>query len=654
MRPDDLADHGHFPAVGEDPPVVRALSGALADLRDELRALGPAVAREVPGLRTAWPQGRDGDLAVLDVSRVRDFADDVVAPFRVAARALADYADELVAGRRTVDLLNGAFVTLAPVAGQLAALPVPTTSTQAVERDRAETEVRLAVVATGFASVGDLEAAYRSVIRRVAAAGEECSVALRNVTVGQSRIGSVAGAALFGEGLHLLADGGLGSSLRRAAVSVLPDSPVLVAAFWATLTGVERRAILDTDPARFGNLAGVPVRDRDYANRVVLRQEIAEAEAWFVGAGVPVPVGAAGLDRLTQQQRIRLGLGGLMTPRLPYGPPPTRPSAAELRLARYADDLAVRETLTMGDAHLMTFDSAAYRGEGRAAVAFGDPDTADNIALCVPGLESRVSKMTDVGRDARHLFEEGRAADRTRATSVIAWQGYDAPSFATVTSQAQADKGGALLAADTRALVATHVSDPHITVIGHSYGSTTTGLALQRYGLADDVDSVALIGSCGVGGDAKTAADLGLREDQLYIGTASRDIINATSNTVLGKDPLDPDFGGTRFQTESVDRDHPGLADHLGLSDHSRYYDIVNHSESLYSLADIASGHRDELVGHGMVADRPNRHRIPLYDAPPFSPPGLPPIVLPPPFPPPYLDPEYVRAPTAGHVHEKA
>ena len=438
MRPPDLVDHGRYPVVGEEPALVRVLSAALADLRDELRALGPAVSREVPILRTAWPEGRDGDLAVLDVSRTRTFADTVVPPFGVAAEALSHYADELVAGRRTVGVLNGAFVCLSPVAAHLASLAVPTTPAEMVKRDRAETDVRLAVAATGFTSVADIEAAYVVLVQRVMSASEECAAALRGVTAAQSAVGSVPGASVFAGGLHLLVDGGLASSLRRARLTAFPDPPVLIAAFWATLTGVERQAVLAADPARFGNLNGIPVRDRDSANRSRLEREIADGDAWFVAHGVPVPHKQADLERLTGAQRARLGLMDPSTLTLlrPVGWSGERTEAAK-RFDRYNADIAVRDTLAFGDAHLMTFDSGTFGGEGRAAIAFGDPDAADNITLCVPGLESRVAKMTQVGSDARHLYEESAAADRAHPTAVIAWQGYDAPSFLTVASQSR-------------------------------------------------------------------------------------------------------------------------------------------------------------------------------------------------------------------------
>ena len=90
----------------------------------------------------------------------------------------------------------------------------------------------------------------------------------------------------------------------------------------------------------------------------------------------------------------------------------------------------------------------------------GNPDTATNIAVCVPGLESRVSKMDQIGGDAYALYRESLAADPAHQTAVIAWQGYDAPEFSNVMFQDHADAGARLLAAD----VAAPVSYTHLDV----------------------------------------------------------------------------------------------------------------------------------------------------------------------------------------------
>ncbi|MDQ2756247.1 MAG: alpha/beta hydrolase family protein, partial [Actinomycetota bacterium] len=413
-------------------------------------------------------------------------------------------------------------------------------------------------------------------------------------------------------------------------------------------------------------------------------------------AGLALPTSVRGLDamltHLSPHQLVALGsvpgpwgIGRVLRPDVLW------------RLGTYRNALAVAAALAAGPpAFLMAYDATAYAKrsvpEGRAAVAYGDPDAADDVALCVPGLESRVASLDGVSGDATALWAEASAADPSRRTAVVAWQGYDAPEWATVAGQGRAEAGGALLAADVHALTVTHdVGDPRVTVVGHSYGSTTTGLALQHHGLASDVDEVVLIGSPGVGGGAQGVADLGLRPDQLHVGTASRDLINATSNTLLGANPVDPGFGGERFKAESLDRDGPGVLDLIGVTDHSRYYDPG--SESLYSLADITSGHADQLGEHDMLAASPSRART-VLDPLPISPlppglrlPGLPPVlpqlpappglpalpglpslpglpVVPSPLDPgwsplrgpstTYVDPELTREPTGGHVHRVA
>ena len=167
-----------------------------------------------------------------------------------------------------------------------------------------------------------------------------------------------------------------------------------------------------------------------------------------------------------------------------------------------------------------------------------------------------------------------------------------------------------------------------LTVVGHSYGSTTTGLALQREHL--DVDQGALIGSPGVGGGARTVADLHLDASRVFVGSASKDLITTLPDG-LGEDPSEEVFGATRFNAVSVQRGYDRQ-----ISDHSRYYDVGSQSESLYSLADIVTGHGGRLGQDGMLAQP--RH---IATGGAFT--GL--------APEPMVDPESSRTPAVGHDH---
>jgi hypothetical protein len=72
-----------------------------------------------------------------------------------------------------------------------------------------------------------------------------------------------------------------------------------------------------------------------------------------------------------------------------------------------------------------------------------------------------------------------------------------------------AHDGGQLLASEVNALNATHEGAAHMTVLGHSYGSTTVSDAAAGYGM--HADDVVLVGCPGTD-MAHCAADFHLNE----------------------------------------------------------------------------------------------------------------------------------------------
>jgi hypothetical protein len=68
-------------------------------------------------------------------------------------------------------------------------------------------------------------------------------------------------------------------------------------------------------------------------------------------------------------------------------------------------------------------------------------DGADNVAICVPGLNSTLGNFENVSGDALKLFKAAKATDPGKHTAVIGWQGYDAPNFHEVPSQDHAEVG---------------------------------------------------------------------------------------------------------------------------------------------------------------------------------------------------------------------
>lgn len=388
--------------------------------------------------------------------------------------------------------------------------------------------------------------------------------------------------------------------------------PVEVRDWWNSLSPADRDWVVAERPEMIGNLNGVPVKFRSRANELTMTNDVERVRNRAAVTGVTVEQVMADPDR--------------------FGLTPTD-------VVRYRNAVAVGEGLrrnrdkTDVDGFLYVYEPEAFDGQGRAAIAIGNPDEADNTAVVVPGTSHSVTEGWLSSDDALNVYDETSAADRGRSTAVVAWMGYDAPNSLFDPQVAQvgnARDGGRLLANDVNALETTNLGDPHVTVIGHSYGSTTVADACAGYGLR--ADDVVLIGSPGTD-LARNADDFNLAEGgHVFVGAASTDPITLlggiaqahvpwTGVTVgLGEDPAADIFGSTRFKAE-IDGVTPPWLDHSGY--------LVRGSESMFSIGDVASGHGDALERDGMTAD--HRFTIPGVDY--------------------EVDPELFRIPTGEHYH---
>jgi hypothetical protein len=359
--------------------------------------------------------------------------------------------------------------------------------------------------------------------------------------------------------------------------------PKKVKRWWGSLSPEEQSRLLRDYPDKLGNLNGVLVVDRDHANRAVMQQDLDRVTRAATGRHVPV-------EEVTAHPQN-------------YGLTPAD-------VTRYTNAVQVKQgleenrRLTRNPTFLQVYEPEKFNGQGRAAIAIGDPDKAANTAVVVPGTSHSVTEGWLSSNDAANLYNETKNADPASTRSVVAWMGYNAPDSLKDLQVAQtgnAHEGGALLAADVNALNTTHVGASDVTVIGHSYGSTTVADAAAGYGM--HAHDVVLIGCPGTD-MAHSAADFHLAPGgHVYVGAASTDPIARLGlgpqlhvplsdvTLALGHDPAVEGFGSTRFKAEV-----PGLT----FNDHSHYYDPG--SESLFSMADIASGHGNALQEHGMTA----------------------------------------------------
>ena len=416
--------------------------------------------------------------------------------------------------------------------------------------------------------------------------------------------------------------------------------------WWTSLTPEERQRLMAEHPEEIGNLNGVPVLARSDANIAVMTQDLSRVRDVVGRYGVSV-------DDVVRDP----GKYGL--------------SATDITRYQNADqtkqglDHDAGDPLRPNPVYLFAYDPLAFGGKGRAAIAIGNPDLAKNTAVIVPGTSSSVKGgwLHDNHNDALNLFAQANAADPNNPTAVIAWMGYDAPNdfndVQRISTPELARTGGQALAQDVNGLWATHLgAGQHVTVLGHSYGSTTVADAFAL-GHMHANDAV-LIGCPGTD-LAPNAASFHLDGGHVYVGDASTDPVgmlgelNGLSHYVnrdniggqllgltpgLGIDPAADGFGSVRFRAEV-----PG-SDGINPHDHSYYYHPG--SEALDSMADITSGHGDALESDGMTA----QHR---YQPGKVNIPGLGPVGIGIPGSPAVVDPEWSRPPgsiTDSHVFD--
>ncbi|MZG06030.1 alpha/beta hydrolase, partial [Streptomyces sp. SID5614] len=364
-------------------------------------------------------------------------------------------------------------------------------------------------------------------------------------------------------------------------------TPAQRKAWWDGLSPEERERYIELVPERIGNLDGIPVLARDAANRRNLPALIDKLE---------------GVD--TDKARDQLaGLREIERQLNENGKPPMY-------------------LIGVGD-----------EGNGRAIVSFGNPDVSQHVSAYVPGLNTSLDEefaKNDLGR-ARDTAIGAQGYDESTAS--IVWLGYDAPQlpdkdgvagYFAVMGTGRAEKGGAAYRDFMGGISVTNQNkDPHLTAIGHSYGSRTVGAAAARPGGIPGVDDIILVGSPGVGVDH--AVDLGVGSEHVFVGAAANDpVTKLPSKTQVvvgglglalggpggayvagdladpgdddlwfGKDPASKAFGARRFPVA----DGPPLVSGSGISldSHSNYFSPERDAVSADSIALIVSGNADRL-----------------------------------------------------------
>ena len=246
----------------------------------------------------------------------------------------------------------------------------------------------------------------------------------------------------------------------------------------------------------------------------------------------------------------------------------------------------------------------------KAAVAQGDVDNAKHIATLVPGIGTTVEGGLDTNlRDTRNLRQAAATQGNIPLEDVatVAWLGYDAPgepnmaNAGDITSRELAEAGSDRLAGFMTGMHASRqygAGDAHMTLVGHSYGSTTSGIAATKVkpGVIDDL---ALCGSPGMG--TYDANDYRVDRNHLWVsgvpkGDSVQGIGAAGFRSVgyLGKNPMDADSGFTHLSGDATgsskyNNDAPASVPIKGNFDnHSVYFD--EGTETLQDFGRVVAG----------------------------------------------------------------
>ncbi|MFE4334878.1 alpha/beta hydrolase [Streptomyces sp. NPDC056831] len=383
------------------------------------------------------------------------------------------------------------------------------------------------------------------------------------------------------------------AEVRDAARGYLKDgiprdaSPAERKAWWAGLTDEQREEYLVVYPDQIGNLDGIPAVVRDAANRDNLQLLMGKLEGRDDAKSETQLAGLREIDR-----QLREGY---------------KPGEPPMYLLGIGDE-----------------------GNGRAIVSFGNPDTARNVSAYVPGLNTSLDE--DFAKDDLKRARDTAIGTRIHDSSsaAIVWLGYDAPQSPDgmgsldVMGDERAEKGGRAFNGFMSGLSATNENrDPHLTAIGHSYGSRTVGAATQQGGGIPGVDDIVLVGSPGVGVDR--AEDLGVGKDHVFVGAAEHDVVTklpskqqsaagvvgliaagpvaayvagdiadqGDDDLWFGKDPASESFGARRFQVD----EGPRLISGKGVSfdAHSYYFDPRRDSVSANNIALVVAGRSSKL-----------------------------------------------------------
>lgn len=395
---------------------------------------------------------------------------------------------------------------------------------------------------------------------------------------------------------------GDGANNKVVGVPDLPQpnwTPSQVAAWWKSLSYEQQQFLADRRPDDIRHLDGLPAVVRDKANKHALDGYLHADGTYRVGAfeESKAELSSAMEEYDKAKKEYFKAASETSTNHIPADLREKYRKAAErMRVAQeHYDDLSAIRRQTndtertksgLPPAYLLDFDYDKDRQRTTAIVSSGNPDTATHVSTLVPGIGTNV--RGDLG-DYMEINERLRkqtayAGIDPNNVATISYLGYVAPKNEGVdliqaTDIRYADRAAPKLARFEEGLRASAEANNHNflnTLIGHSYGSTTSGKSMTLVA-PGTVDRFIMCGSPGSG--VQSIDEYNVPKDHVYVSSIpthdSVQDLNALASSGYGKDPRNLD-GITHLSGDATDsadywvnKKSPGI---------SRWWTDVTHS----------------------------------------------------------------------------
>jgi hypothetical protein len=218
-------------------------------------------------------------------------------------------------------------------------------------------------------------------------------------------------------------------------------------------------------------------------------------------------------------------------------------------------------------------------------------------------MDSYVKDMQGIRETANKMLGDPTG----KSVATVTWLGYEPPTVSVgdvgdIVGGGSAGDGAAKLAKFDQGINASRPTDPHLTALGHSWGSLTTGISLHQ---PTGVDDVVFFGSPGIS-DSPTWGttyngelnQLKVPEGHAYDLKADGDLV---SNLIsqAGRYGSDPALlsGMNQLSThDAIGSDGGHLASSYGHSEYTKTMPDGTNSTSKQNIAAVVAGRPDLTI----------------------------------------------------------